>query len=416
MLNRLELLVLVCLFCSSSSWAEDWTRFRGKNGQGVSDAQKIPSQWSDADLHWKTKLPGMGHSSPVQLGKTIFVQSADPESATRYVIAIDSDTGKIKWEKKFASTTHRFHRLNSYNSSTPAVDSKRVYVTWSNKAQITLKAFHHDGQEIWSKDLGSWVGQHGYAASPIVYRDKVILVNSQQKNQLNPGEKPGQSRVMAFDGKTGQTVWTSDRVTTRVSYSVPCIYQNEKGDDELVCCNTAEGVYSLNPQNGKRNWYYQGAFDKRTVSSPVFAGGLILGSCGSGGGGNFVVAIRPGSQPSMQYKVDRNANYVPTPVAYQNRLYLVSDKGIASCVDSGNGKVLWQERLSGEYWASPIRIQKRIYVINAKGVVTVFAAADKFQLLGKSELGEKCHSTPAVADGKLVLRTVSHLMSVGGER
>lgn len=408
-------LLVILAFSTTTLVAQEWSRFRGKNGTGVSDATTVPTTWQEKDLNWKTKLPGVGHSSPIQYGDTIFVLSGDPENGTKYVVAVNANDGKIKWKKEFEAQPYRFHRLNSYNSSTPAADAERVYVSWSDMAHTKLIAFTHAGEKVWEKELGTWIGQHGFAASPIVYDGKVIISNSQQKNQLRPGQKPGQSIVYAFDAKTGEQIWKSERVTTRVSYSIPCIFKNEKGDDELVCCNTAEGIFSLNPKDGSRNWSYEQAFDKRTVASPIVSNGLILGSCGSGGGGNFVVAVSPGKEPKMKYKVDRNANYVPTPVAVDGMIFLVSDKGIASCVEAETGNVLWRERLnSSAFWASPICIDGRIYAINEDGRVTVFAAANKFKKLGESELGEKCHATPAVSNGKLILRTVSHLMSVGG--
>jgi len=413
-INLICFILFFSLYCRPSN-AQDWTRFRGKNGNGKSNAKSIPTTWTDADLNWKTKLPGYGHSSPVQFGKSIYILSANQDDATRYVISVNSDSGKIQWQKPYPSSAYRFHRLNSYNSSTPAVDENHVYVAWSNASQTTLRALTHDGKEVWVKQLGAWVGQHGFAASPIVYQDKVIIANSQQKDQLGPGQSPGESIVYAFDAKTGQEIWQSKRVTNRVSYSVPCIFKNSNGVDELICCNRGEGVYSLNPETGNKNWSYDNAFNKRTVSSPVIAGGMILGSCGSGGGGNFVVAIKPGTDPKLAYKVDRNANYVPTPVVHDDLFFLVSDKGIAQCVEIETGKVLWRERLGGAYWSSPICIQDRIYVVSETGKVTVFAADRKFKRLGESELGEKSHATPAVSDGKLILRTVSHLMSVGGK-
>ena len=415
---KLICLLLLITFLHHTTHAQQWTRFRGENGNGKSNAKSIPTTWTDSDLNWKTKLPGYGHSSPVQFGKSIFVLSGDQDDATRHVISVNAETGKIQWQKSYPSKAYRFHRLNSYNSSTPAVDEHHVYVAWSNGSQTTLRAMTHDGKEVWKKELGTWIGQHGFAASPIVYNDKVIIANSQQKDQVAPGQSPGESIVYAFDAKTGKEIWQSKRVTNRVSYSVPCVFKNSDGKDELICCNRGEGVYSLNPDTGVKNWSYENAFDKRTVSSPVIAGGLILGSCGSGGGGNFVVAIKPGSPATgaeLKYKVDRNANYVPTPVVHDDLFFLVSDKGIAQCVETETGKVIWRERLGGAFWSSPICIQDRIYIVSETGKVTVFSAARKFKVLGESELGEKSHATPAVVDGKLILRTVSHLMSVGGK-
>ena len=168
---RLQLVFL--LLVSTSASAQEWARFRGNNGTGVSNAKTIPTSWTEKDLNWKTKLPGVGHSSPIQFGKTIFVLSGDPENGTKYVVAVDADNGKVKWTKEFKANKYRFHRLNSYNSSTPAADAEHVYVSWSDKSSTKLLAFTHAGEKVWEKELGTWVGQHGFAASPIVYKNKV---------------------------------------------------------------------------------------------------------------------------------------------------------------------------------------------------------------------------------------------------
>jgi outer membrane protein assembly factor BamB len=381
----------------------------------VSEAKSIPVQWTEADYNWKTELPGKGNSSPVLWGNKIFLLSANPNDATRYVICIDSESGKVLWNREYPSTVHHLHTRNTYASSTPAADEDRVYVAWSTPAETTLKAFDHDGREVWSKNLGTWVSQHGFGTSPIVYRDKVIVFVSQQALELNPGEQPGKSYMMAFDRKSGKELWRTESVSTRVCYTAPCIYQPEGGAPELICYSQGDGMFSLDPETGNRNWSVAELFDKRTVNSPVVAGGLIFGSCGSGGGGNYIVGVQPGADAHEVFRLDRQAPYVPTPVAYGDLLFLFGDKGFATCLEAKTGKVHWQERLNTAFSGSPVRVGDKLYCIDESGTVIVLAASKEFKELARNPLGEPSRSTPAVAGGRMFLRTDSHLISIGGK-
>ncbi len=184
---------------------------------------------------------------------------------------------------------------------------------------------------------------------------------------------------------------------------------------------SAHGITSVDPKTGKINWEVTGLFEKRSCSSPVLADGLLIGSCGSGGGGNYVVAVHPGGTDKpkagkLAYKIDKSAPYVPTPIAKGELLFLWSDAGVVTCVRARTGETLWTNRVGGNYFGSPICVQDRIYNIAADGTLVVIAAAEKYDLLAKNTLGELSHSTPAVANGTLYLRTFSHLISVGGRK
>ena len=97
-------------------------------------------------------------------------------------------------------------------------------------------------------------------------------------------------------------------------------------------------------------------------------------------------------------------------------LFLWSDEGIVSCADVGTGKVHWRERLEGTFYASPVCVGERLYNVNTNGDVYVLAAAKEFKQLARNVLGEGTHSTPAVAGGRMYLRTFSGLISLGGKR
>lgn len=412
---RLLLSFCFCLPLFANAWAQEWTRFRGPNGAGQSDAQGIPTKWTLEECNWRVKLPGTGHSSPVVWKDKVFLLSADPETATRYCICLHAATGQTAWTREFPTKPHRLHQFSSYASATPAVDADQVYFAWSDPEKTTLIAFDHNGATRWELDLGRWVSQHGFGTSPVLYEDMVILFNSQDNaEKLPPGEPGGESHMMAFDRRSGMERWRTPMQSTIVSYSVPFIHQPEGGKPELICTSTAEGVFSLDPHTGERNWAVPG-FTMRTVSSPVIAGGLVFGTAGSGGGGNHLLAVRPGKNAELAYKIDRQANYVPSTIAHGDLVFLWSDKGIVTCIDAATGAEHWQERVGGDYFGSPIRVGDRLYCMNDDGEAVVLAAGKKFQELARNPLGEASHSTPAVSGGRMYLRTYSHLISVGGK-
>jgi outer membrane protein assembly factor BamB len=409
---------LLILLVSRGSFAQEWTRFRGPNGSGVSHATTIPTTWTDADYCWKVQLPGMGHSSPVIWGEKVFLLSADPSDATRYVLCYSAENGSLLWRRNFESAVHQIHGHSSYASSTPAVDARHVYVAWSTPAEITFKAFTHEGIEKWNVDLGSWVGRHGFCNSPIVYENKVILHLSQQAEKLDPGEVPGESCMVALDGASGRELWRTPLVSQQVSYSVPFIYTPPVGKPELVCTSTGNGVFSLDPATGHENWSID-TFDKRTISSPILAGGLIFGSNGSGAySENYLVAIRPGNHPEVVYTMKNSsrvkAPYIPSVIAQGDTVFLIYDRGFASCIDAPTGKIHWMQRTGGKFSGSPVRVRDKIYAIDEDGLVWVIAADKKeLKILAKNDLGEPSRSTLAVAGEKMFLRTGSQLFCVG---
>ncbi|MDA1053326.1 MAG: PQQ-binding-like beta-propeller repeat protein [Planctomycetota bacterium] len=420
------LLALACLtsalqLAAAPVDAQEWTRFRGPNGTGVSEATTIPAKWTAADYNWKVELPGLGHSSPAIWGDKVFLLSADPDTATRYMLCYSTTDGSLVWRRDFNSEPHHLHTRSSYASSSPAVDAEHVYVGWSTPAETTFKAFNHDGSEAWSLNLGRWQSQHGFGASPILYEDLVILHNSQQANQLKEGEKPGDSFMMAFKRDTGKEVWRVPLVSMNVCYSVPFIYTPEGGADELVCISTGNGVFSLDPKTGEKNWALEGVFSMRTVGSPITAGGHIFGTTGSGKySENYVAAIKPGKQPEVAYELKNSgtfkAPYVPSLIAKGDAVFCLYDQGFAACFDAPTGKVHWLKRTEAAFSGSPIRIRDRIFCLDEDGVVWVIAADEKeYRLLAKNDLGEPSRSTLAVSGGKLFVRTYSHLFCVGGK-
>ncbi len=394
----------------SQAIAQEWTRFRGPNGSGVAPSATIPTTWTTKDYTWRVKLPGSGYSSPVIWGEKIFVTCGE-QDATRIIRCLNTADGSLIWKRSFPSTTYRMHAFNNYASSTPTVDQQNVYLAWTTPDHYWVVALDQEkGREVWRRDLGPHVSQHGFGTSPILFEDLVILANDQD----------GECFTVALDRRTGKIRWKAERRTETAAFSTPCIYQPKGGDPQLILTSWAHGIDSLDPRTGKQNWE-MAILEYRCAGSPVIASGLIFASCGVGGVGRQMVAIRPGNptdgtEPEVAYEIENSLPYVCTPVAYGDLLFSWYDKGVVTCLDAPTGKIHWRERVGGEFFGSPIRVGERIYCISRKGEMVVLAAHEEFKELGRIDLEEPSHSTPAVAGGVMYLRTTGHLMAIGGKK
>lgn len=403
-------LVAIAWLWMAASQAQEWTRFRGPNGSGLSETKTVPTKWTESDFNWKTALPGVGHSSPVVWGDQVFVTSCEESTSKFVVLCVNAISGKIAWRKDYPFNRHDKHNLNSFASATPTVDAERVYGCRTESASVTLFALTHAGKPVWEKDLGPFRANHGSGTSPILFNGMVVLANEQN----------GESFLIALDAKTGAVRWKTPRTSDAGSYSTPCVYQPKGAGPQLIFNSEVHGIAGLDPDTGKVIWEFEQAFDKRSVSSPVLAGEFIIGSCGSGGGGNYAVAIRPGNpgrsvKPERIYDVRRSAPYVPTSICVGDWLYLWSDGGIVSRVNAATGEVMWQERAGGNFYGSPVCVDGRLFCVSTTGEVVVVPVSEKFEVLARNPLRETTHSTPAVAGGRMYIHTSGQLISVGGK-
>ncbi|MHB8522967.1 MAG: outer membrane protein assembly factor BamB family protein [Limisphaerales bacterium] len=399
---------------------QEWTRFRGPNGTGISNAKTIPAKITDADVNWKVELPGIGHSSPVLWGDRIFLTTTGDKAGGSSVLCLRAKDGRQLWRHDSALTPFPRHQYNSYASSTPAVDAERVYVLWNEPEHYLLTALDHEGKLVWQRDFGPFVSQHGCGISPMVYQGKVFLGNEQDDAKFVPGgTRTGTSFVVAVDAKTGETLWQTPRRSVVVAYATPCVYEPKNGKPALIFTSQGGGIYAVDPDTGKIVWDYNTAFDKRCVSSPLIAGDVILGSCGTGGGGSFVTAVRAGEaatgrKPELAWQLRKSAPYVPTGIVVGDRAWFWSDGGIVSCLDPRTGDIKYQERVGGNFFGSPVWVDGRLYCVSVAGELVVVEANDKFNVLSRYPLNELCRSTPAVALGRMFIRTEKHLWSLGG--
>ena len=399
--------------------AQEWTRFRGPNGTGISETKTVPTKISERDVRWKIELPGSGHSSPVFWGNKLFITSTGDKAGGISVICLNAMDGAQIWRQEFPLAPFSRHKFNSFAASTPAVDAERVYLLWNEPEHFYLTALDHQGKKVWQRDLGPFVSQHGCGISPILFEGKVIVGNEQDDAKMVPGgKKTGESFILAVDAKTGKTAWQTPRKSAVVAYSTPVIYQPHGQKASIIFNSQGHGIYAVNPDDGKVLWEYDQAFTMRSVSSPLVAGDILLGSCGSGGGGNYVTAVKaptPGSgPPRLAWELKKSAPYVPTGIIKDNRAWLWSDSGIVSGLDPANGEVKFQERVGGNFFGSPVWIDGRLFCVSTSGELVVAKAGEPFEVLHRFPLNDTCHSTPAVANGRLYIRTEKYLFSLGG--
>lgn len=403
------LVALIFVVSASPLWAQEWTRFRGPNGSGLSDAKNIPVTWTEKDYRWVIDLPGKGISSPVFWNGRLFITSADESKLERHLLCYEASTGKLVWSKPFAFEKEKKHARNSYASATPAVDEQHVYCVWTSRQKAELFAFKHDGQPVWTYDLGPYQSGHGGGTSPVVIGDLVVLNNHQESN----------SYLVGVNRQTGKQVWKVDRKKGKANYSTPCFRKSASGEMQIIFTSFGHGVTAIAADSGRIVWEQSEVFDKdeedkRSIGSPFIADDIVIGSCGFVGGKKILVGLRPdGDKVEQVFRHDRVVNHMPTAIAYQGLLFMWADNGVVTCARLKDGSQVWQKRVGGNYSGSPICVNGRLYAISDDGDVVVLAASEEFEELGKTPLGQVSSSTPAVNEGVLYLRTYSKLFAVG---
>jgi outer membrane protein assembly factor BamB len=410
------MMIVGALGLAGAARGENWPRFRGPNGQGIAETGTLPAKWSESNYNWKVELPGGGHSSPVVWGDKVFVTCADDTALRGRLLCVNAADGKELWRKEFPLTRQTMNALNSYASATPALDVEQVYLFWPDKEQPALIALTHGGKEVWTAKLPGIFARHGVGSSPIVCGPHVIISREQDKSSNGPA-----SVWLALNRRTGQIQWHYEHPeNANASYSTPCLWRDPQGQEQLIFTSNSHGIAGVNPETGALLWKTPTALPARVVSSPVLAGDMIICTCGEGGRGLRLAAVKPPSAGSSAatevYGLDtRVVPYVPISVVRDGLLFAFHDQGTVSCLRVATGEVVWSEKPAGRYFGSPIWADGKLYAITVDGDAVVLRAGPKYELLAVNPLGEKSHATPAVADGRMYLRTYSHLISIGGK-
>lgn len=423
--------------------ADEWSRFRGPNGTGVSDAKNLPAKFDGTNTTWKVDV-GHGYSSPVLFKDKLFV-TAETGPGKRAVLCLAAGTGKKLWSHELGYTEHKQNGLNSFASSTPFVDAERVYVNWTSGNNVEALALDHNGKLVWhNKHVADYVHEHGSAASAIV-ADGVMLVRAEFETEkggkaLATSDQMGwKSSIVGLDAATGKQKWKVEVPNTYNPYSTPVLRETGGGKHEFILANTTSGYMGLDAATGKINWQHNPGYKQCSVGGFILKDDILFSTLGSGGGGSESALIKlGGSKPEEIGSITKGLPYVPTPLLVGDRLYMVNDGGIISCLKFPSGELVYNERLPAEaaagggdsaggggpkrrggggarYFSSPVAADGKIYCASQSGDVVVLKQGDEFEVLGVNKMDSLINATPAIAFNHLFIRTDKSLYCIGAK-
>ena len=427
----LSLLLGFCLHATPAG-AEDWPGWRGPRGDGTSLEKNVPTHWDgpeNRNIAWKTEIPGRGHASPIVSGDRIFVVSCREDREDRVLLCLDRPSGRILWEETILhSPLEKRHRLNSRASSTPATDSKLVYVSFAaidlsvpkddtsftnekqgpalvDPCEMVVAAYDFAGRRQWLVRPGKFASKHGYCSSPVIFEDLLIL----------NGDHDGDAYLVALDRATGKTVWKTPRENKTRSYSVPIIRQLDGRTQMLLAGSRC--VASYDPRTGKRHWIVDGPTEQY-VASLVANGELVFLTAGFP---EFhIMGIRPDGHGNVTkthvvWHTTKGCAYVPSPIVAGGGKYflVVSDGGVASCFEAATGRRHWMERIGTHYSASLVEADGLVQFLSDQGVTKIVRPGPEFDVVAENRLGEDCVASPAISQGHIYFRAEKYLYCIG---
>jgi outer membrane protein assembly factor BamB len=408
---RLLLLSAVASLTLHAS-GQEWSRFLGPDGSARGSAPGLPAEIKPETCAWRTDLPGTGVSSPIAWGDRIFLTAEISETGERVVLCYNLETGKEVWRYADKFDPHGKHKFNSFASSTPAADKERIYLAWSSGGIMRALALTHAGQRIWEKEVGPYKEGHGSGASPVLAGD-VLVVSTDCEG--------GEGGIFGLKPSDGSVVWKHKRASDRTPFCTPLTYERAPGDWRIVVSSNPAGLTCLDAKRGKVVWEIDNPTSGlRSVGSPAMAGGVIFGAVGQGGTAKGSVAAKvTGDKAEKVWEGRKGMPYVPSPLALGDHFLFLGDGGILSSINAADGKPLWSERVfqSEQAYSTPVYTGDKIVCISRSGTITTVAADPKnFKILGTAKLDDTCDATPAIAGGKLIIRTAHKLMCVPGAK
>lgn len=417
------------LLIATATSAENWPSFRGPSASGVAARQHLPASWDvrkGTGVLWKTAIPGLAHSSPIVWGNRVFVTTAvssrpnatfkrglygegtasDDTSVQQWkLLCLDRKTGKVLWEHTAYEGVpkEKRHIKSTYANATPATDGRVVIALFGSQG---LYSYSLDGKLLWKRDLGRIDAgaydipsyEWGTASSPILHENLAIVQCDQQKGSF----------LLAVDRVSGDVVWKTER-DELPSWGTPAIVPGKSG--KQLVTNASNFVRGYDPASGKELWRIGGS-SKITAPTPVFAGDLVVVASGRRPEAP-IFAIRAGE---VVWQKQQRGPYMPTPLIYDGRLYILNNSGIFDCYDLRTGEEIYRQRIAhggSGFSASPVAADGNIYLPGEDGDVFVVKAGSQFELLGKNQMNEPLMATPAIAGGAMFVRGERHLWAIG---
>ena len=382
----------------------DWRQFRGTNSNSVSAQRNLPKTFGDGqNVAWKVPLPGRGPSGPIVVGNRVVVTASSGFRGDRlHLLSFDVQTGKLQWERQLWATGHTLH--NSFGAiacNTPASDGELLFAFYSSN---DLACFDLEGNLKWFRGLAydhpTMRNDVGMGSSPLVVGDTVIV---QCENQ-------GESFIAGLDKQTGETLWRHERDHDAV-WSSPAVLRGQRPPADIVLFHGRDFLSGHDPRTGQAVWKYEASC--HTIATATTDRDRIYLPA------NGIHALRYDPQKQsvtgLWYEQKlRGGN--ASPVATDDRVYVVKPPAILVCADAADGRILWQLRLKGKVWATPVVADGHAYVVSHEGLVQVVRLGEKGTLVGTSQLDPGVLASPAVADGAIYFRSDQHLLKVAFEK
>jgi outer membrane protein assembly factor BamB len=422
--------ILPLLIFATLAQAENWPQWRGPGGNGVSAEKGLPGEWSATrNIAWKADIPGRGHSSPVVWGGRIFLTTSlelDPIAGAKaprhmqegsefkhpdstggdrahrlIVLAVDAQSGKVQWQQTAyeGRVYDDRHKKNTYATPTPVTDGKAVYVSFESQG---VYAYTPGGKLKWKASLGSigTVGM-GPASSPVLFGDLVLVLCDQEEGEG--------SFLAALSAKDGKIAWKVERKEA-ANWSTPGIVYN--GSQPMLVAPGMKNTIAYDPRNGKELWRAKGVVGN-TVPSIVSGLGMIFPSAGYPDKRVYGIKV----DGTLAWSYEKGTAYVPSPILYGDYLYITSDRGLLTCLEARTGKLIYEGKRvpkPATFSASPVAFDGKIFLTSEEGETFIIQAGPEHAVLGSNSLDEAAHASPAIANGRLYIRTASHLWAVAG--
>lgn len=414
-MRQLALVFVIVVINPRAATGDDWPQFRGPGGGGRSPSKGTPVVWTEKqNIVWKTPIHGKGWSSPVIAGDQVWLTTAPEDGKEFFAICVDRRTGAIVHDfKVFDVAKPAFcHPYNSYASPTPVIENGRVYVHFGTYGTACIDA--KSGRVLWRQTDLHCDHFRGPGSSPIIHKNLLFVAFDGVDVQY----------FVALDKETGQTIWKKDRAikygTTngdfKKAYGTPSLVAvNGK---ELLVSTAAVATIAFDPLTGDERWIvYHGGMN--SAAPPQFDGKLVFLSTGDFG--DRLVAVRPDGEGDITrshivWKSNRGAPSRTSPILIDDRLYMVSEAGVLTCLAADTGRVLWQERLGGKFCAAPVFADGKLYLFDEDGASVVGRPGAEWKRLAVNKLDAGCMATPAIFEGALYVRTKTHLYRIEDKR
>jgi len=394
------------LLLTTGLGAGQWPQFRGPGGQGVSDSARAPVEWSEtSNVAWKVPVPGLGWSSPVVADGRVWLTTAtedDPrkdDAVSLRLLGYDESTGRelVNVVVFTVRTSAEINPKNSWASPTPIVDGGRVFVHFGAEGTAAITT---SGEVVWRARF-PYQSQHGGGGSPVLH-DGLLVFNADGSDS---------AAVIALDAGTGKVKWRRDRrVPYDQAYSTPLVIR-VKDRDQIVSAGAFRAT-AYEPGTGREIWRVTYGDGFSNVPRPVFSNGLVL--IATGFQQPSLLAVRPDgsgdvTKTHVAWRLARGVPLTPSPIAVGGEAYLVTDGGIASCVEIATGATLWQQRLGGTYSASPVLAAGHLYFSSEQGVTTVVQPGREFRRVARNTLDGSLLASMAVSGEAIIMRSDSSL-------